>query len=144
MLRLIRTYREFREFLDAKRRKREPIIFRARGAAAARFVPSSARAFDVFRERLRGVGSWGKASERLDALEHALRRRHAVGLPLPRRVLQNPDGSLTLYWEGLLVRCFREGVGFFLGGKDGVKATRVTNELLDALAFQARLQRAAS
>lgn len=142
MLQIIRTYREFREFLAAKRRKREPIIFRARGAGAASYVPSSPRGFENFRAALRGVGHWGRASERLDALEHALRKRHGVGLPLPRKVLQNPDGSLTLFWESVLVRCFVDGFLSTIGGVEGIRAKKVSRELLDALAFQVRIQRA--
>lgn len=142
MLQLVSTYREFREFLAAKKRKREPLRWHAKGAAAASYVPRNAHGFANFRADLRGVGDWGQASERLDALEHELRKQHGVGLPLPRRVLQNSDRSLTLFWQDVMVRCFVDGFVSTIGGVDGVKAKKITLELLELLAFQFRIQAA--
>lgn len=135
-------YRDFLAFREAKKRKRERIKITARGGAAASYRPSSARGFQNFRGALRGVGDWGQASERVDALEDALRRRHVVGLPLPRKVLQNEDRSLTLFWEGVCVRLLPDGVSWRVGGVAGVAVLHVNNELLDLLAFQAKIQRA--
>jgi hypothetical protein len=142
MLSLVSDYREFREFLEAKKRKREPIIRKARGVVEAVYVPRSHAGIERFRAALRGVGDWGQASERLDAIEMALQRRAGVVLPLPRKVMQNDDRSLTVFWTGAMVRCMPDGLISMIGGVEGVKAKRVTNELLDLLAFQARIQRA--
>lgn len=140
MLPLISTLRDLRDFIAAKKRKREPIRWNARGAAAADYIPRHSQGFANFRAALRGNGDFGKASERLDALEHALTARHAVSLPLPRKVMQNEDCSLSLFWEGAMVRCLPDGFVSLIGGVDGVKATKVTRELLDLLAFQVRIQ----
>ena len=140
MLQVIRTYREFREFLAAKKRKREPIRWNAKGTGAASYVPRNARGFTAFRASLRGVGDWGTASERLDALEHALRLRHQVPLPLPRKVMQNDDRSISVFWEGAMVRCLPDGFVSLIGGTGGVPAKRITTELLDLLAFASRIQ----
>jgi hypothetical protein len=139
MLQLVSTYREFREFLAAKKRKREPLRFTAKPIGCAIYKPSSARGFANFRTALRGVGDWGQASERLDRLEHALRARHQVGLPLPRKLMQNEDRSISVFWTGAMVRCFPDGFTSLIGGTEGVPARAVTRELLDLLAFQARL-----
>lgn len=142
MIPLLATVRDLRDFLAAKKRKREPVRITGNGAGEATYVPRHAAGFENFRAALRRVGPWGRASERVDALEHALRARHAVGLPLPRKVIQNGDRSLTLFWEGFSVRCFVDSTCSLIGGTAGVPAKRITKELLDALAFQARLQRA--
>jgi hypothetical protein len=139
---LIHTLRDFREFVAAKKRKREPVFRRAHGVVDANYDPRSFAGFQRFRAALRGVGDWGQASERVDALELALQRRNGVVLPVPRRIVQNADRSLTLFWSGAMVRCLPDGFISMIGGVDGAKATRVTNELLDLLAFQARIQRA--
>jgi hypothetical protein len=143
MIAVIRTYRDFREFLEAKRIKRESVRFTGHGVATARCIPQNPVGFEEFRESLRGVPDFARASERVDKLEHALFRLHGVGLPLPRKVLQNEDRSLSLFWESVLVRCFVDGYAVLIGGIDGVKAKRVTPALLDALGFLSRLQRAA-
>lgn len=133
------VYREFREFLEAKRIKREPLRFKGKAMAEASFVPASHWHFSEFRERLRGVGDWGRASERFDALEHALVNRGS-SLPLPRKVFQNDDMSITMMWEQVTVRCFVDGMHAMIGGAAGISLNHVTPELLDALAFQATLQ----
>jgi hypothetical protein len=140
MLPGIQTVRDFREFIAAKKRKREPLRWHGRGSGSASYRPSSAHGFANFRAALRGVGDWGQASERVDALEDALRRRNAVGLPLPHKVIQNADRSLSFFWEGAMVRCFPDGFVSLIGGVDGVKAKTATRELLDLLAFQSRIQ----
>jgi hypothetical protein len=138
----IHSFRDLREFLAAKKRKREPLALKMRAAAAASYIPRSAQGFERFRQALRGVGDWGGASERVDALERDLRARHACGLPLPTEVIQNEDRSLSVFWQGIMVRCFPDGFVSLLGGTAGVPARKVTRELLDALAFQARIQKA--
>lgn len=137
---LVSTIRDFREFLAAKRRKREPIRWNAKGVSEAIFRPSNRRHLERFRESLRGVGDWGQASERLDALEHALRARHGRALPLPRKVLQNSDRSITAFWNGAMVRCLPDGFVSTIGGIDGIRARRVTPDLLDLLSFESRIQ----
>jgi hypothetical protein len=139
---LIKTLRDVRDFIAAKKRKREPIIWNVRGAAAASYVPKGQPGFERFRAALRGVGHWGRASEGLDRLESELRKRHAVGFPLPNEVIQNDDSSLSLFWEGVMVRCFTDGFVSLIGGAAGIPARKITRELLDALAFQVRIQRA--
>lgn len=143
MLPLLQTWRDFREFVAAKKRKREPIRLTARGGGAASYRPSSSVGFARFRAALRGVGDWGRASERLDALEHAVFCRHRVTLPMPRKVLQNEDGSLSLFWQGVTVRCFVDQTTVLIGGTAGIPSKTITTELLDMLAFQARIQGAA-
>lgn len=143
MLPVLQTWRDFREFVAAKKRKREPLCFKGRGVAEASYRPRHAQGFANFRASLRGVGSWGQASERVDALEHALHARHGVGLPLPRKVIQNSDKSLSLWWgpsSHLMVRALPDGFTSLIGGARGVVAKCITNELLDALAFQRRIQ----
>lgn len=140
MLALIDNIRDFREFLAAKRRKREPIHWNARGATEAVYRPSDARGFDNFRQALRGVSDWGQASERVDALADALRRRHGCPLPLPRKVVQNSDRSLTFFWEGLTLRAFPDRIASLIGGTSGRQVAGVAIEILDMLAFQARIQ----
>lgn len=140
MISIVSTYREFREFLAAKRRKREPIKWQVKPVACATYVPSSAAGFARFRASLRGVGDFGQASERLDALEHSLRARHNCGLPLPRKVMQNEDRSLSIWWDGAMVRCLPDGFVSLIGGAQGLPAKAITTELLDLLAFQARIQ----
>jgi hypothetical protein len=139
---LLQTLRDVRDFIAAKKRKREPIIWNVHGAAAASYVPKGHPGFERFRAALRGVGHWGRASERIDALEHALQRRHGVGLPLPNEVIQNDDSSLSLFWQGVMVRCFPDGFVSLIGGTAGIPSKKITNELLDTLAFQVRIQRA--
>jgi hypothetical protein len=138
---LLQTWHDFREFVAAKKRKREPLRFVGKAVATAHYRPSSPQGLANFRAALRGVGDWGLASERVDACEHALRTRHACGLPMPRKVLQNSDRSLSFFWEGAMVRFFVDGVVVSVGGKPTAKA--VTRDLLDMLAFQARIQGAA-
>lgn len=140
MLSIVSTYREFREFLEAKKRKREPLRFIARGATEAVYIPRHAQGFANFRAALRGASDWGQASERADALEAALRRRRGTGLPLPRKVMQNEDRSLSFFWTGAMARCLPDGFVSLIGGTDGIPARKVTTELLDLLAFQARIQ----
>lgn len=141
MLPLVQTWRDLREFLDAKKRKREPVRLKATGGATAVYAPRSFGDFTRFRSALR-VGDYGAASEGVDRLEHELRARNSVGLPLPRKLLQNEDRSLTLFWEGATVRSFPDRFVSVIGGTDGVTATRITSDLLDLLAFQSRIQRA--
>lgn len=134
---MLQLVNDFREFLAAKKRRREPLRIVAKPVAAASYTPRHAQGFANFRAALRGVGDWGCASERLDRLEHELRARHGVGLPMPRRVLQNSDRSLTVFWEGATVRCFVDGFASSIGG---MRAKTVTPDLLDMLAFAARVQ----
>lgn len=141
MLQVVQTYREFRDFLAAKKRRREPLRLSGQGATAATYVPKEARGFENFRAALRGVGDWGRASEHVDALAHALQRRCGCALPLPRRVMQNSDRSLTLFWDGVTVRAFADvGITSLVGGTSGAPARGVTPALLDLLGFQAKLQ----
>lgn len=141
MLAVIETIRDFREFLAAKKRKREPLRCVARGASAATYVPQSEQGFANFRAALRGVGDWGQASERVDGLADALHRRHGCALPLPRKVFQNPDRSLTFLWEGITVRVYPDRFTAMLGGMKGKPVTAITAEILDMLGFQAKLRR---
>lgn len=140
MLPVIQTFRDLKEFLAAKKRKGEPVRRIAKGVAAASYIPRHAQGFANFRAALRGVGDFGQASERLDGLEHGLLKRHGIGLPLPRKVIQNADRSLSVFWEGAMVRCLTDGFVSLIGGTAGVPARAITPQLLDLLAFQARIQ----
>ena len=62
---------------------------------------------------------------------------------MPRKCVQNADRSITLFWEGAMARCFVDGFASTIGGTAGVPAKQITPELLDLLAFQARLQNSA-
>lgn len=137
------TPRDLREFLDAKKRKREPVIRRAFGQASAVHRPSSATGFTRFRFALRAVADWGQASERVDSLERELQKRAGVRLPTPTKVIQNPDRSISLFWEGAMARLFVDGVFTLIGGFKGKQASTITPEFLDILAFQKRIQQEA-
>lgn len=135
MIQIVSTIRDMREFLAAKRRKREPVRWSARGASDAVYSPTSEQGFAKFRAALRGVDDWGCASERIDGIADALRRRHGCPLPLPRRVIQNSDRSVTLFWEGVTLNASRDRVTVLVGGMGGRQIEGVTNELLDMLGF---------
>lgn len=143
---LLQNWRDFREFVAAKKRKREPIQFRMRPSAEATYVPRHPQGFANFRAALRGVSPWGQASERLDALADALRRRHQCELPMPRKVIQNTDCSLSLWWgeaEHVMIRCFEDRFFSLIGGTKGLPMSKVTTDLVDALYMQHRIQNAA-
>lgn len=141
---VIANPRDAREFIEAKRRKREPIRFIVDGAAEASFVPKSAADFSDFRSRLIGAPDWGRASERIEALEFELKMRTSHSLPCPSRVIQNEDSSVSIFWEArkakVMVRCFVDKFFSMIGGMDGPKSVAVTTELLDALAVIHRIQ----
>jgi hypothetical protein len=135
--------REFREFVQAKKIRREPLIITAQARAEADFKPVDDRSFWEFVGRLRGVSSWGQAVEQLDAVNHALRKRHGVSIPFPRLLMQNDAGSLTFFWgTDLVLGCFPQGCAFtFLGRRErltfGQESERV---LLDALRARCKRQ----
>lgn len=137
---LISTVRDLREFLEAKRRKREPIVWNVKGAACATLVPPDRLTFTTHMAQLAMGHDFGRACERFTRLCAELRRRHAVGVPLPRKVMQNSDRSLSFFWEGISVQCREDGFVSCIGGTAGMVATKITRELLDALAFQVRIQ----
>lgn len=142
MLAIVETLRDLREFISAKKRKREPIRWDVRGTSSAAYVPRDHRGFTNFRAALRGVGDWGQASERVDSLADALRRKHACELPLPRKVFQNHDRSLTFLWESITVRVYTDRFTAMIGGVKGKPVTNVTPEILDMLGFLAKVQNA--
>jgi hypothetical protein len=131
--------RDIREFIDAKRIKREPIFVRASARGAGTWHPSNIQSFRVHLAGLRGAGDWGRAVERVDALDSALFRRHASHLPLPNSVIQNADSSLTLAWDGALVRAFPDALVVLIGGLPHAK--QVTTVLLDALGMLAKMRK---
>jgi hypothetical protein len=132
--------RDLVEFLRAKRARREPVRFHAHGVAEATYHPRDAAGFARLRRRLRESRDFSDALDRLDALEHALRKRGGVPIPTPRKLMQNSDRSLSIWWgDSAMVRLFPDGMISMIGGTAGVKAKRVTPELLDLLAFQTRL-----
>lgn len=140
---VLSSWRELNEFVAAKKRKREPLRWLARGTAAAEYVPRHPQGFANFRAALRGASDWGQASENLDRIEHALTARHQAKLPLPRKVMQNDDRSLTVFWRGFSVRCFVDKIVCLAGGSAGVISAGVPNHVLDMLAFQAKLEASA-
>jgi hypothetical protein len=142
---LIATLRDMRDFLAAKKRKREPLRWDAKGVGVAIYTPRHPQGFANFRAALRGEGHWGQASEGLDRLETALRKRHQIGLPMPRKVMQNEDRSLSVWWGGdehLMVRAFPDRFFALIGGAKGIPSPKITTDLLDALALQSRIQNA--
>lgn len=137
------TVRDLREFLAAKRRKREPVMFHAIAVVQASARPRDARAFRALRMALRQNRDFERASERLDALEREVVRRGAPELPLPAEVVQNSDRSLSLFWPGgVSVRCFPEGIAFLIGGTAGRPGRGIQRELLEALALRSRIMQA--
>lgn len=133
--------RELRNFLEAKRLKREPVRFEGHGKAAARFVSRKPGDFEGLMLRLKHARDWGHASEGVERLRTDLRRRHGVELPEPRSVTQNPDRSLSIFWEGVSCRFFVDGFVSLVGGMQGAIARTITTDLLDALGFLAKVQK---
>lgn len=136
---VVDVVREFREFVASKRIKREPIWLTVRGVSRASFKPRDAHAFADIRLAMRGNGDFGRASERIDALERELQRRHGCWLPLPEEVVQNTDRSVFLSWAGISVRAYPHGLGYLIGGTSGQVGKGYRRELLDALAFRAKI-----
>lgn len=116
---------------------RRKLRFRLDGASASAELRSLA-GFQQLRALLRANNSFANALDRLDAIEHALERKHKVKLPCPRRLLQNGDCSLTLFWGGITLRCFAEGCAALIGGQHGAQVVGIKPELLAALAIQAK------
>lgn len=133
------SIRDLRDFLQAKRSKREPIFLTGRGVARASYHPSTRRQFEVFRERLRRSQDFAHASECIDSLERELRARCAP-LPVPNEMVQNEDRSITLHYSGLCVRAMPDFVATLVGGTDGHLERGVTPALLGALTIVWRNQ----
>lgn len=127
------TIRDLRNFLESKRIKREPLQFRMAGVGSASCRPRTHRGLDDLRRRLRGSVEWGRQSELFDKLESALRRRHAIGLPVPEEVTQRDDGGLSMHWDGLTVMAYPGKIGALLGGTAGGFEPGIKPALLDAL-----------
>jgi hypothetical protein len=131
------TIRDMREFLAAKKSKREPLRWSVKGAAQASYRPADTNAFLGFRERLRQSRDFARESERIDSLERDLRKRDAA-LPVPNELVHNEDRSITLHYAGVTVRAFPDGVGSLIGGTAGQFTRGVKRELLEALAIISR------
>jgi hypothetical protein len=138
---LAATWADFREFVAAKKRKREPLRWNPKGVVRASSCPKTVQDFERLRGLLRLNRDFGRASERLDALEHALAKQSSIGLPLPSEVIQNEDRSLTLCFGGITVRLYPDGVGTLLGGTAGHFERGITRTTLEALALKSRIQR---
>lgn len=135
---LTATWRDVREFLASKRIKREPLKWRAKGAARAEILPRDARHFARLRQSIRHSSDFGRASERIDRLERELSKRDTP-LPLPRKMIQEEDRSVSLFWNGLMVRAFPDGFVFIIEGKHPGKG--YARELIEALILRSRMQR---
>ncbi len=136
---LTSSLRDLRDFLQAKRNKREPIFLTGRGVARASYRPSTRQQFEGFRELLRQNRDFAQASERIDSLERDLRKRGAA-LPLPNELVQNADRSITLHYAGLCVRAMPDFVATLVGGTSGHLERGVTPALLGALTIVWRNQ----
>lgn len=132
--------RDLAEFKESKRIKREPIRWQATGGASAECKPRTVAAFNALRESLRGVSDWGRASEQIDSIEFALKARHGSAIPKPNRVIQNEDVSISLFWDGLMIRCFPDGIVSIIGGANGIPASGINTDLLDLLGAIPRLK----
>lgn len=133
--------REYREFREAKRIKREPLRLKLSGVQRSTCHPKSQGELDGLREQLRGIGDYGGASEQLDKLEDALRRRWSHGFPLPEDFVQEADRSLWMSWgNGLTVRAFPDFLGSVVGGTAGEVKRGITDTLLDALHMASRIR----
>jgi hypothetical protein len=134
------TLRDLREFIESKKRKREPLQWVVKAAAQATYHPADRASFASFRQRLRDSRDFARASERLDKLERDLRKRDAV-LPLPNEAVQNEDRSITLHYRGLCVRAFPDDIAALYGGTAGHLERGVNRALVEALVIIDREQR---
>jgi hypothetical protein len=130
--------RELREFVRSKRVKREPIRVVADGAGRAEYRPRNAQHFARLREQIRLSAHFGKASERIDALERELKTRDIHALPLPRKMIQDEDCSVHLFWNACSVRAFPHGFVYVLQGTHPGQG--YARELLEALTITAKMQ----
>ncbi len=125
--------RDVRDFVAAKRRKREPIRLNVRGVTRSPCKPKSLADFVNLRSGLRRSAHFGRASEHLDRLEHEIRARWGHGFPLPEEVVQESDCSIWIAWGGVTVRAFPGFLGSVIGGTAGEIKKGITPALLDAI-----------
>lgn len=138
---IVDAVREFREFREAKRIRREPIRVNLRGVQRSVCKPRSMGDVTSLRARLRENPDYARASEQMDRLESALRRRWQHGFPLPEDVVQESDRSLWMSWgNGLTVRAFPDFIGSCVGGTAGEVKRGITDTLLDALHMASRIR----
>jgi hypothetical protein len=131
------TIRDLRDFLTAKRIKREPTKLNLQGAGCASCKPRDHSQFRDLLRALRSNTDFGAAVERIASLMRAMKARGAH-LPLPNEVTQNDDRSVTLHYSGVCVRVFGDGVASLLGGTAGHLERGATPALLNALHIIAR------
>lgn len=130
--------RDVREFLGYKKRRGEPVRVDIDMAAQASAVISDRIQFASIRQSLRAILQFGRASERLDALEHELRLRRGIALPLPDRLMQNADGTLGLVWPGITVAANVDALVWLIGGPTGSQGEGLAPALVDSLAHLAK------
>jgi len=125
--------RELRNFLEAKRRKREPVRLQAHGSVAASCeITSRPQWKDLFRQLCQN-NSFAQAAESVDYLDTAVRGFGADELPTPSEVVQNADKSLTIGWKErpphalrVVLQISGDRVAWMVGGENGMRgdATR--------------------
>jgi hypothetical protein len=138
---IVDAVREFRAFREAKRIKREPLVWSARAVQRSHCRPRALSDVDALRSDLRENADYARASEQLDRLEAALRHRWQHGFPLPEDFVQESDRSLWMSWgNGLTVRAFPDFLGSVVGGTAGEIKRGITGTLLDALHMASRIR----
>lgn len=130
------TERDVHEFLGFKKRRGEPVNVEVNVGAQASGVVFSRPELERLRGALRENPSFARASERLDDMEHALRKRRGVPFPLPVELKQGADGTLGLVWRGITAAANVDGIVSIVVGADGKEDHCVgpNPEVLDALA----------
>lgn len=127
------TDQDVHEFIAAKQARGEkPNVDVNRGARATAVIVDRAQ-FSVLRRRLRESKNFGRASERIDALERELWGRRKLPLPLPERIEQEADGALGFVWRGLTVAADRDNI-LALRVPGAPPLIGIVPELVDALA----------
>lgn len=131
-----RTVQDAHEFVRAKASRREPIRFVARGAAEAVYTLRDESSWVMLIRRLRRSNDFADAVAKLDEIRAELLKKHGVVLPAPRKLQQNSDRSLSVWWDNVMVRAFDRGVVSIIAKRP---SCGVTSELLAALAMERAL-----
>lgn len=141
--------RDIRDYRAAKlsRGDTRRLRLRGEGEATSRFLPDSYRSFDRYLGQLKENPDAHRAAEKLIDLEHALMKRHSVPLPKPRLIEQRNDPTngncVAVFWgpegHGITVLVNEHNIVALIGGTAGKPIVGPRPQLLDALAFQAKL-----
>ncbi len=134
-------FRDVRDFLQAKKIKREPVRAVVDRASSTTCSFSSERDYRDLRGELKRNRDFGRASEQLDKLELAYVRRYGAAFPTPRSLVQNPDRSLAAMFGKLTIRAYPDSIAWLLGGTAGHYETGIKPMLLEAIRMKAAVRR---